>query len=157
VYWPFLKLDLASYHRGALALDAALALPFPQSKAAWEKAYERFQRNAWLYAQLAMPRYEPVHEKVLVSQARQRLALTSFEVRAFKEKEKRWPDGLWEVGPITDKDHTLQDPFTGGPFKLLRRQGGGLLIYSVGPDGVDDQGAPYDTGILMKGDLTWRL
>lgn len=155
LYWPFLKFDLASYHRGALDLDAALALPFPASKTAWDKAFERFQRTAWLQGQTAMPRFEQLSEKVLVAQARQRLALASFAVRAFQEKEKRWPDGLWEVGPITDKDLSLQDPFTGGPFKILRRQGG-LLIYSVGPDGVDDQGAPYDND-SMTGDLAWRL
>lgn len=155
LYWPFLKFDVASHHRGWIKLDEALAQPHPESKAAWDKAFEKFERTAWLYAQMSVPRLEPLNEKTLAAQARQRLALASFAVRAFKEKEKRWPDALWEVGPITFKDRSLQDPFTGGPFKLLRRNGG-LLMYSVGPDGVDDQGAPYDNG-SMKGDLAWRL
>lgn len=36
------------------------------------------------------------------------------------------------------------DPFDGQPLRY-RRQGGGYLVYSIGADGVDDNGAPHNS------------
>jgi len=39
---------------------------------------------------------------------------------------------------------TPADPFTGRPF-VYRREGRGFIVYSLGPDGVDQGGQPYDS------------
>jgi hypothetical protein len=47
------------------------------------------------------------------------------------------------------------DPFSGEPLRLLPQEGG-LIIYSVGPNGVDDGGAELDL-VRKSGDLTFVL
>ncbi len=47
------------------------------------------------------------------------------------------------------------DPFTGEPMKV-RAEDGGAVLYSVGPDMADDDGAPFDQ-TSRKGDITFRL
>ena len=49
------------------------------------------------------------------------------------------------------------DPFDGAPLRL-RRVPGGLVVYTVGPDGVDDGGS-LDPGRLVEPgtDLGFRL
>jgi len=155
IYWPYLKHDLAAYYRASRELDLALTLPYSETKAAYDKAYERFQRQGWLYGRMAMPHLDNLYANILAAQARQSLVHAGYAALAFKEKEKRWPDGLWEVGSYKSLTSVLRDPFTGGPFRILRRHGG-VVIYSVGPDGIDDQGAPYDVQ-NRTGDLSWRL
>jgi hypothetical protein len=45
-----------------------------------------------------------------------------------------------------------EDPFSGQPL-VYRAQGTNWLLYSVGPDGVDDGGKPVGRGLGGKGDL----
>ena len=47
------------------------------------------------------------------------------------------------------------DPFDGKPMRLTRADGK-LVIYSIGPDGVDDAGTPYDQ-TSRKGDIIFEL
>ena len=47
------------------------------------------------------------------------------------------------------------DPFSGEPMKV-RAEDGGAVLYSVGPDMADDDGAPFDQ-TSRKGDITFRL
>ena len=48
--------------------------------------------------------------------------------------------------------HVPQDPFSGQPL-IYHAQGTNRLLYSVGPDGVDDGGKPLGRGLARKGDL----
>ncbi|MBL7040279.1 MAG: hypothetical protein ISR77_16700 [Pirellulaceae bacterium] len=47
------------------------------------------------------------------------------------------------------------DPFDGNPLRI-KTTDQELVLYSVGPDGADDDGAPSD-GQARAGDLTFRL
>jgi hypothetical protein len=47
------------------------------------------------------------------------------------------------------------DPFDGKPLRMAARDGG-VVLYSIGPDGRDDGGAPWDNE-HRTGDLTFRL
>ena len=47
------------------------------------------------------------------------------------------------------------DPFDGKPIRL-KRADGKIVIYSIGPDEIDDGGAPYDDH-TCKGDITFTL
>jgi hypothetical protein len=48
----------------------------------------------------------------------------------------------------------VDDPFRDAPYVLKTTDDGGFLVYSVGPDGKDDGGAPFDDD--EQGDLVWR-
>jgi hypothetical protein len=48
------------------------------------------------------------------------------------------------------------DPFTGQPLKL-KPTAYGVVVYSVGPDGVDDGGQPLTDDHPPKGDIRVRI
>lgn len=64
----------------------------------------------------------------------------------FRRSEGRWPNQLAEMVPKYLPTEP-SDPFTGKEMKYREPQGSGNapLIYSVGPDGVDDGGTPPAT------------
>jgi len=67
-----------------------------------------------------------------------RCAIVALAAERFRRRHQRWPQRLEELVP----DFLAQvpaDPFDGAPLRL-RRLPDGLVIYSVGPDGHDDDG-----------------
>jgi hypothetical protein len=77
------------------------------------------------------------------------LVAVAGQCKAFRKKNGRWPVALWEAVPEASE---RRDYFSGASLKTLLRDGGGISIYSVGPDGMDDQGAPMK---YKKGDLAF--
>src|SRR5260370_28078443 len=65
-----------------------------------------------------------------------------------------WPATIDAIGPEILPNPPV-DPFSGRPFRIARR-GGRFVVYSIGPDQKDEQGAydrkkwqnggPYDVG-----------
>ena len=70
-----------------------------------------------------------------IGAAQMSLARAALSARVYREAKGRWPASVDE-----------RDPFSDGAF----------VIYSVGPDGRDDEGAPFDED-KHTGDLSWRL
>jgi hypothetical protein len=52
-------------------------------------------------------------------------------------------------------DEVPADPFDGNPLRMSAKDGG-VLIYSIGPDGKDDGGAPLDRK-HQTGDIVFHL
>ena len=79
------------------------------------------------------------------------LALAMCQYRA---KNGKFPEKLDDLVPnfIT---FVPVDPFDGQPMRL-KQIDGKLMIYSIGPDGVDNGGARYDEE-THKGDITFEL
>ncbi len=65
------------------------------------------------------------------SDALLRCAVVAAAVEGFRLKHGKWPADLKEAG-------TLADPF--GGWLRYRRVADGVVVYSVGPDGIDNQG-----------------
>ncbi len=153
VYAPFLRLDVASgLPLWTKMLDAMDSSEPPQAVPNLDTEASK----AWILSALAMPKFNNLHHKALKVDAWFRLAEAAGRARRFKAKQGRWPDAVWELddGKSTE---ALRDPFSGGWLKLIRWRGG-VRIYSVGMDGVDDQGAPLDSaGSRETGDLAWPL
>lgn len=75
-------------------------------------------------------------------------------VYLYREKNGHWPERLADLVP----EFILSvptDPFDDKPMKL-RRTPHGMVIYSVGPDLVDDGGTPIDWK-TQKGDIAFEL
>ncbi len=94
---------------------------------------------------------EPDLSKALFWEARDqafdRLLLTSMALRAYElDHAGKYPDSLGELVPNYLNAVPL-DPFANGigvPL-VYRQKGSGYLLYSVGPDGVDDGGRPLES------------
>lgn len=155
LYWPFLKLDMASAYFGIKGVLETIGLPYPNFKLNWEKCCTEIQKREWTFARIYLPMVRGLYVRNLVAVANLRLARTAIEVQLFRQKTKRWPERIWELDYGMVKKDFLEDPFTGSRFRLEKFHRG-VMIYSVGPDGVDDQGAPWDW-TKESGDIVWFL
>lgn len=81
-----------------------------------------------------------------------RAAIGALACERFRREKGRWPNGWTELVPVYLSAPPL-DPFAGKPLQL-RLDATGLVIYSLGEDGLDDGGAVepgYDRqGVYFK-------
>jgi len=80
-----------------------------------------------------------------------RLVMAELAVRGYAAKNGKPPTALVELVPAWLPAVPL-DPFSNGPL-VYRVTTNAFLLYSVGPDGKDDQGTPLMRGEMEKGDL----
>ena len=87
------------------------------------------------------------------NEARTRLLQTDLAIRAFQLEHNRYPDRLDELVPSLLRKIPV-DPYCDKPL-VYRREGKEYLLYSAGPNGVDDGGqrVSWEQYIEGKGDL----
>jgi len=159
-YRPFLEWDMASDLTYALQLTNGLQLPFQERKAFFEKTGVKFQKKCWAIggSGFTWNGFYNMQAKADECVADCRLAHAAVEARLFHDKNKHWPDALWELEDEKNKSEFL-DPFNDGADLKVMRYGDGILIYSLGPSGVDNQGRPKNlsTNDYINIDLRWIL
>ena len=102
----------------------------------------------WWQSRQAVQKSETKHKAVV---ARERLLAVELALRCYQSEQGHPPARLDDL--VTNYlSHVPQDPFSGQPLSY-RAQGTNWLLYSVGPDGVDDGGKPVGRGLAGKGDL----
>jgi hypothetical protein len=69
-------------------------------------------------------------------------------LRRHKDRTGAWPTSLSEIDLRVSRETSL-DPFSGKPFGY-RPAGDTFLLYSVGPNGTDEGGAPRNDRILWS-------
>lgn len=81
-----------------------------------------------------------------------RLVALELTARAMFLEGGQWPRTMDDLAAAGMPPDALLDPFSpeGGRLRLLKTDDG-VVFYSVGPDGVDDGGAPTDSIDLMEG------
>jgi hypothetical protein len=87
--------------------------------------------------------------------ARVGAALTAVACERYRLAHGRWPGSLAELVPEY-LPAIPPDPFADGPLRL-RPTDSGLVIYSVGFDGIDDDGQLADGRPGSAGDIGFRL
>jgi hypothetical protein len=90
------------------------------------------------------------------SQAELRCAIVALAVERYRLVQGAWPESLAALVPELLRAVPV-DPFDGLPLRF-RRTKEGIVIYSIGPDGTDDDGTidwakPNGPGV----DLGFRL
>ncbi len=152
-YWPFMKLDMASALRGRLEIVRMMRTPVFQQRADSDETVGRALGTMWTLGNISTRNSRSLHAKARASVANIRLARAALSARLFNEKRGRWPRSVDELSDFSKEK--FEDPFAAAPLRLLEA-GKRPVLYSVGPDGKDDQGAAYDED-KMSGDLNWRL
>jgi hypothetical protein len=135
--------------------------PFPRTRARIAEIERDNQRGkAGLFGRLTLPALG----KVLESECKGRVFYRCAEVLVAATRCHLATGSLPENAAALAPDHLAAvplDPFTiDAPLRLKRTDDGGLVVYSVGPDGEDDGGPPPrgtdrpkendDVGLRMK-------
>jgi hypothetical protein len=102
---------------------------------------------------LLLPAVSKVREAHLRNQARLRCSVLGIAAERYRRQHGAWPDKLDLLVPH-DAPQIEVDPYTGAPL-FLRRVDDGLVVYSVGPNRVDDGGKVGQTGTTP--DIGFRL
>jgi hypothetical protein len=95
-------------------------------------------------------------EAVQRKQAVVRCAATALAAERFRREKGRWPERLAELTPAYLKE-VPADPYDGAPLRTKRTEDG-LIVYSIGQDGIDNQGELDRKKPTREGaDLGFRL
>jgi hypothetical protein len=147
--------DVAEYGRTMGELQRIAGLEYAGSRAGLEAFGKFFKENhGGIGTQLLVPSINKCVERAWEGDARRTLARTALALAAFKAKTGAYPDKLDALVPAYLPAVPL-DPFSGRPLRL-KRDGTGVVIYSIGPDLTDDGGRPSESG-AATGDLVFRL
>jgi hypothetical protein len=88
------------------------------------------------------------------NEAQLRLLRLELALQEYRQRHGRFPPTLAQLSPEVMEAMPL-DPFTEKPL-VYRPRGRGYVLYSVGPDGVDNGGTPISPGSMgptAAGDL----
>lgn len=104
--------------------------------------------TAWWQTRRTMEEVEAKHKAAI---AHERLLAAELALRCYQSDNGHPPARLDDL--VTNYlSKMLRDPFSGKQM-IYRPQGTNWLLYSVGPDGVDDGGRPAGRGRQAKGDI----
>jgi hypothetical protein len=98
---------------------------------------------------------ERIAKTHLTMRAQCRAIATALAAERFRLDRQRWPTSLQEMVPKYLATVPL-DPFTGKPL-LMMQQADGITIYSVGTNGIDQQGTVFPVDKQYENDIGYRL
>ena len=107
--------------------------------------------------QLLAPALAKCHQAEIRGQAALRTAMVALACERYRQKHERWPESLETLVKMKLLTTVPTDPIDGQPLRF-RQTKDGVVIYSVGIDGIDNQGNidrdhPHNPGV----DLGIRL
>jgi hypothetical protein len=152
----FLQDDLASYRRYMKAYADLAGRPYAEARGDWEELERRIRsdRAGGIVSSLSLPAVQRCVTLATRADAGHRLAQLALAALAFRAKKGAFPARLDELVPA-HLGRVPLDPFDGKPLRL-KRDGKDLVLYSVGPDGIDDAGNPWSEE-HRRGDIVFRL
>ena len=131
----------------------ASKLPEAERKAKTKEFEQKIRKMPFMAMQLA-----PAGMKVLDAEQRTkaqlRTTIAALAAERFRKAKKRWPETLEELVPEF-LAKIPADPYDSKPLRYLK-PADGIVIYSVGPNLVDDQGN-LGTGVGRNEDIGCRL
>jgi hypothetical protein len=145
--WGLLFLDeeLAASENLFNLMQRDLAQPYPEClRGLAEVAAQAETPAPATLTRLAFASYVRMVTPVARADAARRLVQLGTAVAAYRAGEGKYPARAEDLVPKY-LPQVPPDPFTGEPLKLIARAGG-VVVYSVGPDGVDNGGRPLEAG-----------
>ena len=142
LYMPKQPLSKAAQQYAQMWLDQA-KLPFPEQRVIeYPPALQQLGRDLVVRMPddiaLQVARYTYVRTRL-------RLLYTALRLEAYRKARGRYPASLKDLG----NSPYFIDPFSNKPF-VYRPQGNGYVLYSLGPNSIDDGGTPFPEGKLNR-------
>ena len=114
--------------------------PYYQTKDEWPKLFTNSKdKKQSLLLPLILPWFERQAETMARGDAQRRIVELALAMCRYHAKNGKYPEKIDELVPDFIAFVPL-DPFDGKPIRL-KQADGKLVIYSIGPDGIDDGGA----------------
>ena len=136
--------DAASYREIMRRTQELAARPFHETAEDWD-GYGRMVsgEGRGLLTRVMLPGVQRAVQRAAQADARRRLARLAVAVSLDRDQLAELPS------------HVAPDPFDGRPLKW-KQTDDGLILYSIGPDRVDNGGEPIDVQ-PFTGDIIFRL
>jgi hypothetical protein len=150
------KFDHAQFLEAATEHNRLAQLPFEELPRPFAPAARIRGFGSVLLAQRLSNSFDGTVRDFQRSHACLRCGIVLLAAERYRLAEQRWPTSVGELVPRFLSKPVL-DPYDCQPIRL-QPMGDNLVIYSVGPDGVDDGGAIWQTPSGGPGsDLGFRL
>jgi hypothetical protein len=117
----------------------AAKLPLEQQAAAFKQVEDKVKVSRSIAVRLLMPAAQKVAQAERRIQAQMRSALVGVAAERYRLEHGRWPESIEALVQAGLLGAVPLDPFDGQPLRF-KRLADGLVIYSVGFDGVDNGG-----------------
>jgi hypothetical protein len=151
----FLQGDLAAYRRTMGRMQELAAQPYYEAHEGWADLDRQYRTHrGGVLTGLIVPAGGKCARRAAEVDALRQLARLALAVAVYRAREGKDPGKLDDLVPGYIAE-IPGDPFDGQPLRC-RRDGEGLVLYSVGPDLKDDGGAAWDAS-RGEGDLVFRL
>jgi len=130
----FLEDDLAAYRRHLRTMRENAAQPAPAMLEGFDKHEQsiRATRGGGILAGLLIPATVKCAYLSLDADATRSLVRLAIAATAYKAKHRKYPEKLTDLVPDFVPE-VPPDPYDGRPMRL-RREKGGIVIYSIGRD-----------------------
>lgn len=157
--WHFIR-EEASFLRFMAESRGLFALPYPiytSRISALEVKYENeAKKNRYVVSGMIVEVYSMIFRTMVTSDAQILLARIGLSLSQYHNDHGAYPDSLQALVPEY-LDALPLDPFSGSGF-VYQREGDAYLLYSIGPNGVDDGGTTNENGVADEddGDLVWK-
>jgi tRNA A-37 threonylcarbamoyl transferase component Bud32 len=128
----------------------------PQEQSAQIEQWQKAVKDAPPLARLMLVAGPKLVQVCQENQARLRCAVAAVAAERYRRAHGRWPDALADMTPALLPE-VPRDPFDGARLRY-RRLGDGAVIYTLGPDGQDNDGTLDEKNPVRAGaDLGLRL
>ena len=147
--------DLASHYRLSAEYAALATKPYHQTVGQWRRIEDQIVDGPiGLLTRMLMPALAAASKRAAEGDAVRGVARTALAALRCRAAQGAWPGTLEElVGD--DLPAVPRDPFDDRPLRWKRTERG-MVVYSIGPDGTDDGGAPFDRK-TRAGDIAFDL
>jgi hypothetical protein len=147
--------DIAAQAHFAALLDRAAALPYAQGEEVIKQYDQELQAQpGGVLTALFMPALGASVEHAVRAEAQRSAARLGLALYTYHARKGRFPDNVDDLAPDFIPA-VPRDPFDGQAMKF-KRSGQGAVVYSVGPDMIDNGGAPFDSK-KKTGDITFTV
>jgi hypothetical protein len=145
-----------AYHEAMIRLAELAQLPYPEAKPHTEALMAAAaDAGASPLLRTLLPALGSYSRKTAECQALIRVTRIGLRLKQHQAVHGAYPPKLVDLGLADIPAERQRDPFTDRPL-CYRPEGTGFLLYSVGPDGVDNHGAPRHGDSKTGFDLVWR-
>ena len=151
-----LPAEVDAYRKFMHQARAFAAKPYPWRADARQRLAEQTEGANGILVRLLVPALEHAADAAQRADARRSLVRAAIAAYRYRADEGAYPERLSDLVPKY-LDAVPLDPYVGKPIRYRREQQG-AVIYSVGPNLIDDDAEAIEfTGAELQGDWVFRL